>query len=183
MTKLRTHLFHFYCGVSLLTGLFHPLLSLAATTCDPWVAKVVSAQGTVEARREGQTQWLPARLNDVYCAGDRIQVGERSRADILLVNQPILRLDQNSTITLGGVREERTSLIELLRGALYFFSRVPRNLEIITAFVNAGVEGTEGLVRVDVDQTFISIFEGRVLAANPAGSVTLTGGQAAVAVQ
>ena len=183
MLKLRSCLLYLCCGMVLTAGLLDPALSIAAAACDPWVAKIVSAQGTVEARREGQTQWLPARLNDVYCAGDRIQVGERSRADVLLANQPILRLDQNSTITLGGVKEERTSLIELLRGALYFFSRVPRNLEIITAFVNAGVEGTEGLVRVDADQTFISIFEGRVLAANPAGSVTLTGGQAAVAVQ
>src|SRR5262245_14157119 len=127
MAKLRSYLFYLFCGTTLVGGLFHPPLATAATTCDPWVAKIVSAQGNVEARREGQTQWLPARLNDVYCAGDRIQVGERSRADVLLVNQPLVRLDQNSTITLGGVKEERTSLIELLRGALYFFSRLPRN--------------------------------------------------------
>jgi tetratricopeptide (TPR) repeat protein len=183
MKTFRSPLFFLLWGTSLLAGLFHPTLSTAATACDPWVAKIVSVQGEVEARRAGQTQWLPARLNDVYCAGDRIQVGERSRADVVLVNQPVLRLDQNSTITLGGVKEERTSLIELLRGALYFFSRLPRNLEIVTAFVNAGVEGTEGLVRVDADKTFISIFEGKVLAANPAGSLTLTGGQAAVAEQ
>ena len=85
--------------------------------------------------------------------------------------------------TLGGVKEERTSLIDLARGALYFFSRLPRDLEVNTAFVNAGVEGTEGLVRVEADRTFISIFEGRVLAANQAGSLTLTSGQSAVAEQ
>ena len=121
---------------------------------------MVSVQGNVEVRRANQTQWQPARLNDTYCSGDRIQVGERSRANVALINQPIIRLDQNSTITLGGVREERTSLIELIRGALYFFSRLPRDLEMRTAFVNAGVEGTEGLVRVEADRTFISIFEG-----------------------
>jgi tetratricopeptide (TPR) repeat protein len=142
-----------------------------------------SVQGNVEVRRAGQTQWQQVRLNDGYCAGDRVQVGERSRADVSLVNQPILRLDQNSTITFGGVKDERTSLIELVRGALYFFSRVPRNLEIITAFVNAGVEGTEGLVRVEADRALISIFEGRVLAVNQAGKLTLTSGQSALAEQ
>ena len=121
-----------------------PSLSLGATGCDPWVAKMVSVQGNVEVRRAGQTTWQPARLNDTYCAADRIQVGERSRADVALVNQPVLRLDQDTTITFGGMRQERTSIIELVRGALYFFSRLPRNLEIITAFVNAGVEGTRG---------------------------------------
>jgi tetratricopeptide (TPR) repeat protein len=142
-----------------------------------------SMQGNVEVRRAGQTQWQPTRLNDSYCAGDRIQVGERSRADVSLVNQPVLRLDQHTTITLAGVKEERTSIIDLLRGALYFFSRVPRNLEIITAFVNAGVEGTEGLVRVEDDKASILIFEGRVLATNQAGKLTLTSGQSALAEQ
>ena len=87
-----------------------------------------------------------------------------------MVNQPVLRLDQDTTITFGGMRQERTSIIELVRGALYFFSRLPRNLEIITAFVNAGVEGTEGLVQVEADRTLVTIFEGKVLASNQPGT-------------
>jgi tetratricopeptide (TPR) repeat protein len=181
--KIPLSLFAFAVSAAFLGGLLHPPLSPAAIRCDPWVARLVSVQGGVEARRAGQTQWEPARLNDTYCAGDRIQVGERSRADVALVNQPVLRLDQNTTITLGGIREERTSIVDLLRGVLYFFSRLPRNLEVRTNFVNAGVEGTEGLVIVDADRTLITIFEGRVSAANPYGSLTLTGGRSAVAVQ
>jgi hypothetical protein len=115
----------------------------AAAPCDPWIAKMESVQGQVEFLRSGQTQWQRARLNDTYCTGDRIQVGPNSRADVYLINQSIIRLDQNSTITLGGLKEERASLLQLLSGTLYFFSRLPRNLEILTAFVNAGVEGTE----------------------------------------
>lgn len=29
----------------------------AASTCEPWVAKLVSAQGNVQVRRAGETQW------------------------------------------------------------------------------------------------------------------------------
>jgi tetratricopeptide (TPR) repeat protein len=166
---------------ALLALLLSPLVSPAATPCDPPIARMVSVQGDVEVRRAGQTQSQPARLNDTYCPGDRIQVGERSRAAVALINQPVLRLDQNTTITLRGVKDERTSLIDLARGALHFFSRLPRGLEVNTAFVNAGVEGTEGLVRVEADRTLLSIFEGRVLAANQAGSLPLTSGQSAVA--
>lgn len=155
----------------------------ATITCNPWVAKMVSVQGTVEVNRAGQTQWLKAEINDTYCAGDRIQVGERSRADLALVNRPTIRLEQNTTLTLAGVRDERRSIIQLARGALYFFSRLPQNLEVITAFVNAGVEGTEGLVKVDADSTLITIFEGRVVASNPSGSLILTAGQSAIARQ
>ncbi len=166
---------------SLSTVLLCRDVSSAATTCDPWVAKMVSVQGNVQARRTGQTQWQPALLNDTYCTGDRIQVGESSRADVALVNQPVLRLDQNTTITLGGVKEKRTSLIELIKGAIYFFSRFPRSLEVNTAFVNAGVEGTEGVIQVEADRTLITTFEGKVLASNEAGSLILTDGQSAVA--
>src|SRR5689334_2576556 len=66
-----------------------PDFSLAAAACDPWVARLVSVQGSVEVRRAGQTQWEPARLNGIYCAGDRIQVGEKGRADVALANQPV----------------------------------------------------------------------------------------------
>jgi tetratricopeptide (TPR) repeat protein len=167
-----------------LTGLFFSGMvqsTLAAAPCEPVVARVVSVQGNVEVRRAGQAQSQPARLNDSYCAGDRIQVGERSRADLALVNQPLLRLDQKTVITLAEPTADRVSLINLTQGALHFFSRLPRNLQINTAFVNAGVEGTEGLVEVEADRALVTIFEGRALAANAAGSLTLTDGQSAVA--
>src|SRR5574341_1273006 len=182
MKKIRSLLIFLAWSASAVT-LSYPHLSRAATVCDPGVAKMVSVQGNVEVRRAGQTQSQPARLNENYCAGDRIQVGDKSRADIALVNQPVLRLDQNTIITLAGLKDERASIIDLARGALHFFSRLPRNLEVNTAFVNAGVEGTEGLVQVEADRTLITIFEGRVLAANAAGSLPIASGQSAVAVQ
>src|SRR5688572_33242383 len=94
-------------AVVLFLNVVHPSISTAAAPCDPWVAKMVSVQGIVEVRRAGQTQWVPARLNDLYCGGDQVQVGERSRADLALINQPVVRLDQNTTISLGGVKEQR----------------------------------------------------------------------------
>ena len=103
------------CAV-FLTTLFYPAVS-SAKTCDQWVAKVTSVQGTVEVKKAGETQWQAAKLNDTYCAGDVIRVAENSRADIALVNQPVLRLDQNTTITLGGVEEKRGALVKLASGA------------------------------------------------------------------
>ncbi|MGD1969505.1 MAG: tetratricopeptide repeat protein, partial [Desulfobacterales bacterium] len=166
--------------IGCMTASLCPQVSFAEN-CEQWVAKAVSVQGTVEAQRAGETQWRPVRLNDTFCPGDKIRVSERSRAGLSLVNQPLLRLDQNTTITLGGVKQKKTSVVELARGAVHFFSRIRRNLEVMTGFVNAGVEGTEGFIKVEEDRTFISIFEGQVLASNPAGSLTLTSGQSAVA--
>ncbi|MGH7793456.1 MAG: tetratricopeptide repeat protein, partial [Candidatus Binatia bacterium] len=183
MKKFSVERFCLAAAVGLFLNVVRPPVSTAAALCDPWVAKMVSVQGLVEVRRAGQTQWVPARLNDLYCGGDQVQVGERSRADLALINQPIIRLDQNTTISLGGIKEQTVSWLDLIRGALYFFSRLPRNLEVRTAFVNAGVEGTEGLIVVDSDRTLITIFEGTVLASNPSGSLPLAGGQSAIAEQ
>jgi tetratricopeptide (TPR) repeat protein len=68
----------------------------------------------------------------------------------------------------------------LRAGAAYFFSRFPRSLKVITPFANAGMEGTEFFVKVEGDQTFLSVFEGQVAATNPMGSLTLASGQSAI---
>jgi tetratricopeptide (TPR) repeat protein len=180
MKLKRSHLL----SLLICTNIIIPLLcfsSSIAGSCKQWAAKVVSVQGTVQVKEIDETQWKSVKLNDTYCPGDVIRVLERSRADIVLTNQPVLRLDQNSTITLGGLKEEKTSLINLVKGAAHFFSRSTKNLEVQTAFVNAGIEGTEFLVMVEEGKTSITMFEGRVLASNEAGSVTVTSGQSAVA--
>lgn len=180
MKRRCSYILRFIIGASFLTVLLYPYAS-PAETCEKGVAKVASVQGTVESQRAGETQWQPVKLNDTYCPGDKIRVQERSRADVALVNQSVLRLSSNTTITLEGVKEERTSLVDLLKGAAHFFSSGPNSLEVRTPFTTAGVRGTEFLVTVEEDKTFLSIFEGTVLAANEAGSLTLTGGQSAVA--
>jgi hypothetical protein len=92
--------------ICLLTVSLYPRAA-SAETCEKWVAKVVSAQGTVEVKMAGEAEWQPVELNGTYCPGDTIRVDKRSRADIALVNHPVLRLDQNTTITFGGLKDER----------------------------------------------------------------------------
>jgi len=163
-------------------ALWVPATSRAAT-CEPSIAKAMAVEGKVDVRRPPDTQWQPVKLHDTFCPGDMIRVQERSRADIALSNQPMLRLDQHTTMTLGGVKKEGGSLVELTKGAMHFFSRLPRNLDIKTAFVNAGVEGTEGVVVVGDDQAEVTIFEGKVVAANESGTLNITNGQSVVAVR
>jgi tetratricopeptide (TPR) repeat protein len=180
MRKARVSLFAVIFMASITTFMLYPDAS-SAETCEKPVAKVVSVQGTVEVQRASDTQWQPVTLHDTYCPGDTIRVQARSRADVSLRNQSVLRLSANTTITLEAVKEERTSVVGLLKGLAHFFSRGPRSLEVRTPFTVAGVRGTEFFIRVEDDNTFLSIFEGQVLASNQAGSLALTGGQSAVA--
>jgi tetratricopeptide (TPR) repeat protein len=166
-----------------LLALFLPCRAATADTCAKWMAKVVSAQGSVQALRADEKQWLPVKLYDTYCPGDRIRVLARSRADIVLFNETSLRLDQNTTVTFSTPEEEKTSLIGLLRGAVHFFSRQRRGIRVVTPFVNATVEGTEFYMEVKADKTFLSIYEGQVIATNRAGEIRLTKGQSATATK
>ncbi|HET9595466.1 MAG TPA: FecR domain-containing protein [Anaeromyxobacteraceae bacterium] len=145
------------------------------------VARAVSVQGTVESQRAGAAAWAPVKLDDTFSPGDAIRVGKLSRADLVLLDQSVLRLDAETTLTLRPVEAERTGVLDLLRGAVHFFSRGPRSLEVRTEFVAAGVRGTEFLVQMDADAARVLVFEGTVLAQNPRGSVTLVDGQSAVA--
>src|SRR5438477_7817730 len=165
-------------------SLFVVLLSWSSAFAQPQpsgIAKAVSVQGTVEARRAGTTTWQPVRLNDTFAAGDTVRLGGRSRADLQMLDQSVLRLNANTELTVEPVKDERTGVVNLLRGAAHFFSRGPRSLEVQTPFTVAGVRGTEFLVGVESNRTLLTVFEGTVLAQNPAGSLTLTSGQSAVA--
>jgi len=169
-----------FAGAILLAMLLCPDAAPAQTQ-EKWIARAVSVQGTVEARRAGATAWQPVKLNDTYAPGDTIRVRERSRADLAMLDQSMLRLNADTEITLEAVKEERRGVVNLLRGAAHFFSRGPRSLEVQTPFMVAGIRGTEFFVSVEPDRTLLTIFEGTVLAENQAGNLTLTGGQSALA--
>lgn len=152
----------------------------AAERCDPWIGKFVSVQGDVLLKKKGENRWKSVRRDDILCPGDMIRVEQRARAAVMLPNEAILRLDQDTMVTFVGLLKEKTSLLDLIKGALHFFSRKPRSLKIVTPFVNGTVEGTECFVRVEKDRTLLTVFRGRVLATNEAGSLTVADGQSAV---
>jgi len=156
---------------------------VAAQGCEAWLAKLVSVQGTVEARRAGDPRWSPVRLDELFCSGDSIQVGERGRAAILLRTGGVFRLNQNTTISFPEPEEATVSLVSILRGVAHFLSRAPRMLKVSTPFVDGGVEGTEFLVEVAADRTTLTVFEGRVTATNDAGRLVVSSGQSATAVK
>jgi tetratricopeptide (TPR) repeat protein len=153
-----------------------------ADRCLHPVARIVSAQGTIELKEASANVWRLAKIDALVCPGDSLHVGERSRGAILLLGaETVLRIDENTTLQVLEPREEYRSLLDLLNGVVHFLSRTPRSLEVKTPFVNAAVEGTEFLIRVETNRTFISVFEGRVAARNASGSLSLASNQSAVA--
>jgi tetratricopeptide (TPR) repeat protein len=110
-----------------------------------------------------------------------LRVEDYSRAAVRLANQSLLRLDQNTTLTFTLKEPDRPMILKLLRGVVHFFSTFPREMMVVTPFVNGGVEGTEFLTRVSERQSTILVMAGQVRASNPAGSVQLGPGDSAEA--
>lgn len=155
--------------------------SAANPRCDSWSARLVSAQGVVQVQYSDTADWRPTELDQTFCLGDHVRTRDNSRAALELRNDTLLRLDQNTTLLLPEAATEDDFWVDLLDGALHLLSRVKRSLEIRTPFVNAGLEGTEFVVRVLEAQTIVSVLEGRVAVSNALGRLSLTPGQTASA--
>ncbi len=160
--------------------LISPAIAKASNSCENWMARIESVQGTVLVQKAGQTTWAPAGPGERFCPGDKIQVLGNSRAAISLSTGGVVRLDQNTTITLVGIENEKRSIIDVISGIALFFSRNPFSLKVNTPFINADVEGTEFQVTVEGDRTSISVFDGRLNASNDYGSLLLQRGQSAI---
>jgi tetratricopeptide (TPR) repeat protein len=155
----------------------------AAESCEPRVGSLVSADGVVELQRSDTFDWQPAFLDEGLCKGDSVRAGARSRAAVQLINEAVLRLDEKTTVRLVDIAggEEEESFLDLVSGVFQSFSRKPRRLAVNTPYLNATIEGTEFVIGAGVDEGFVTVFEGTVLAANALGDVRVTGGESAVA--
>ena len=157
--------------------------ALAAESCESTAGHLASAEGRVDVQRVVDQPWQPAVLNQALCQGDSVRVGQHSRAAIALINDAVLRLDQNTTMRLVNIVAEKQeqSLLSLVLGAFQSFSRKPSSLAVNTPYLNATVEGTEFMVRVTAAAATVTVFEGVVVAANDQGSLSLASGQSTIA--
>ncbi|MGQ0593053.1 MAG: tetratricopeptide repeat protein [Gammaproteobacteria bacterium] len=110
-------------------------------------------------------------------------MGDRSRVAIQLINNAVLRIDQNTSIRLvniSGKTDER-SWLDLVSGALQSFSRQPWLLKVTTPHLKGDIDGTEFYVQADDDRSLLIVLEGRVLISNDQGRLMVASGQAATA--
>ncbi len=157
--------------------------AFAAEDCAPIAGHLVSIDGQVEVQRADDARWQPGSLDQTLCERDSIRTGPRSRAALMLVNEAVLRLDQETTVHLVDIseEEEESSLLDLVLGAFQSFSRSPRTMAVNTPYLNATIEGTEFVIRADAKQASLTVFEGVVAAANEQGEAKVASGQSVVA--
>jgi Tfp pilus assembly protein PilF len=158
-------------------------LARAADSCTTVVGQLVSVEGRIEIQHSTAPAWSPGKLNDDLCQGDLVRAGERSRATVQLINQAVLRIDQNTAMRLDKVvaQAEERSAFSLIKGAFQSFSRKPRGFEVSTPYLNGSIEGTEFVFRVENEESVLTVLEGTVTASNDQGKLAVSGGEAVAA--
>ncbi len=156
--------------------------TLALAACKDPTARIVAVSQSVQVREAGSAAFTPAALNAPVCQGDVIRVGPSSRTTVAFLESGLrLTVEQNTEWVVRQPRQPGRSLIQLIRGAILFITRQPRSLDVETPFVNAAVEGTEFVVRVEGASTSVAVLEGTVRLSNDHGDLTLTTGHAGLA--
>ncbi len=138
---------------------------------------VTYLDGQVQLKKSGDPHWSTARPNHILCEKDQLKVLAQSRAELILDNQSVMRLSENTLLTLRKLEEETTSQKETIRMDLSLgklWARAARlfnprsRLEVRTPTAIAGVQGTTYQVSViDERSTTIQVFEGAVNVYNP----------------
>lgn len=159
-----------------------PLATLLATlpwntlACELPVGRLTAAEGRIEIRTAGSPRWQPATLRQTLCPGDQVAVRGPGRAAVVLGQDVLVRLDQNTTLTLPDGPDAGT--MKLPRGVVHVISRFSKRFGVVTPFVNAFVDGTEFTVTAGEDTARVVVAEGRVRTDNREGETRLTAGQA-----
>jgi Tfp pilus assembly protein PilF len=142
--------------------------------------ELLEKTGTVLYSHGGGPE-VPAKAPQPLFYGDKVRTLELSQATGLHSNLTRWRIGELTTLEfVAPATSQDRPIMNLLRGALYFFSRgQPHEAEIQTPHGVAGVKGTEVEVSVESNATVVTVYDGSVEMSNAFGSLTLESHQSA----
>lgn len=140
-------------------------------------AVITYLTGQVQVKKKEANSWTTAQPNMILLENDQIKVMARSRAEIILDNQSVVRLAENSLLTIGKVEEipaikKHATNLDLSLGKLWtkvakFFNPGSR-YDVRTPTAIAGVQGTTYQVIVAENRvTKVKVYKGEVNVYNP----------------
>lgn len=175
--------------ILLLVCMISPIgIAVSAPAYDPDkpVALIYKPVGSVEYLKEGKT-WTKATPATPLLSGDQVRTGPKSFVVIKFIENSILRLQENSQITIRAeltASKEFSKNVNLERGELTFDVKKRENekFEFSTPTSVASIRGTQGMLIDGADSTDVLILgAGIVLFTNNISNqfVNVTPGQTA----
>ena len=136
--------------------------------CEPWVARLASTQGVVEAQVGADAEWRVVHAGDRFCDDVSVRVGAAGTAALELANQTVVRLSALSAVSFRRNPNAQSPAVRLQQGRGHFLSRTPQRFDASTPYLNAAIDGTEFLLVADGQADQLILYEGRVTAAGRA---------------
>ncbi|MEO5331394.1 MAG: tetratricopeptide repeat protein [Magnetococcus sp. YQC-5] len=153
--------------------------------------------GHVEFKAASASEWKTTGAGQILHAGDQIRTGTHSRVSLLLADESLIKLKENSNFSLGDVapsagwtmlesKLEKPPSIQsqftLMQGGVWFLNK---NREVAITFktptATIGVRGTELVVELDPTQTLqVASLEGSAMIQNTQGEVVISSGEEAI---
>ncbi|MBW1775194.1 MAG: FecR domain-containing protein [Deltaproteobacteria bacterium] len=139
---------------------------------DPYSATLVAFEGEVSIQKQDEEIWLPVEVNIPLEEGDRIKTGKDSQVEILMDDGSMVKLEENSEITIRELAADYQTR-SITSSLFLWFGRVLSNVtkftsknsrfRISTPTLVAGVRGTEFIVETtDSQLTEVGVFDGEV---------------------
>lgn len=167
------------CGAALVPAALH---------AEP-VPRAAPVAGSIIRTRSGETAVLVpsttarrAEMLQQLKAGDVMRTGGTGALALVFADQTQVRLGPNSVMVVREVRAGQPSALQLQRGRAWGRSPTGKTrLSVETPSATAAIRGTEWAIAAEEGETTLQVFEGEIEFANEAGSLTVSGGQAATA--
>lgn len=140
-------------------------------------AVITYLSGQVQVKKKAESAWTAAQPNMILHEKDQIKVMAKSRAEIILDNQSVVRLAENSLLTIAKIEEipaaqKHSTNLYLSLGKLWtkatkFFNPGSR-YDVRTPTAIAGVQGTTyQVILAEKLVTKVKVYKGVVNVYNP----------------
>jgi tetratricopeptide (TPR) repeat protein len=145
--------------------------------------RIVALSPAVEFLPGGTSRWIMAATNQALHPLDRLRTPANGFVVLLWSDQSVLRFGPSTELE---IRAPDTAGLNFIRGIFFFFHRgKPGRIKVISGGSLAGIEGTEFVMEAGasngVEQTKLSVIDGKVSFSNQSAGLVLTNGQQAVA--
>lgn len=169
-------------SIALGTALASPVAADPVDRPGAIAGQVVATKGGEEGRLVPRTGFAAIENRQRLKDGDILRTNRSGTMSILFADRTQVRLGRNATMAVGRSTAGGAQEVSLRRGKAW--GRSPRKnsrLRVRTATATAAIRGTEWAIEAAEDVTRLQVFEGEVELANEFGSVTVAGGEAAIA--
>jgi len=170
-------------AATLLAGLIAPEADAAPVRrTAPVAGSIIAAKGGEQATLVPDPRPRPAEVRQDLKAGDVLRTNASGTLAIVFADQTQIRLGRNSVLVVKQVAGGAPSSLSLTRGSLW--ARAPRGrakLAIETPSATAAIRGTDWAISATDTETRLEVFDGEIDFFNGKGSLSVAGGQAAVA--